>query len=46
MTAAHRLYERFGFRRTPESDIIVEDGLQLRSYALDIEEGRPDGDRD
>jgi GNAT superfamily N-acetyltransferase len=46
MTAAHRLYERFGFRRTPESDIIVEDGLQLRSYALDLEEGRPDGDHD
>jgi ribosomal protein S18 acetylase RimI-like enzyme len=46
MTAAHRLYERFGFRRVPESDIIVENGLQLRSYALDLEEGRPDGDRE
>jgi GNAT superfamily N-acetyltransferase len=46
MTAAHRLYERFGFRRAPESDIIVEDGLQLRSYALDLGEERPDGNRE
>jgi ribosomal protein S18 acetylase RimI-like enzyme len=44
MTAAHRLYERFGFRRLPESDIIVEDGIELRSYVLDLEEG-PLGDR-
>jgi ribosomal protein S18 acetylase RimI-like enzyme len=46
MTAAHRLYGRFGFRRAPESDIIVEDGLQLRSYALDLGEERPDGNRE
>jgi GNAT superfamily N-acetyltransferase len=45
MTAAHRLYGRFGFRRAPESDIIVESGLLLRSYVLDLEEGRADGDR-
>jgi GNAT superfamily N-acetyltransferase len=36
MESAHRLYERLGFRRTPESDIIVDDGLQLRSYVLDL----------
>jgi GNAT superfamily N-acetyltransferase len=39
MGAAHRVYERLGFRRAPESDIIVEDGLRLRSYVLDLDEG-------
>ena len=38
MTSAHRLYERLGFRRAPESDMIVEDGLRLRSYVLDLAE--------
>jgi GNAT superfamily N-acetyltransferase len=38
MTAAHRLYERFGFRRTPEFDMMVENGrLRLMSYALALE---------
>ena len=38
MRPAHRLYERLGFRRVPESDIIVEHGLALRSFVLDLEE--------
>jgi GNAT superfamily N-acetyltransferase len=39
MATAHRLYERFGFRRAPEFDIMVEDGrLRLMSYVLDLEE--------
>lgn len=38
MASAHRLYERLGFRRTPESDMIVENGLRLRSYVLDLAE--------
>jgi len=38
MESAHRLYERLGFRRAPESDMIVEDGLRLRSYVLDLDE--------
>ncbi|MDX6548470.1 MAG: hypothetical protein QOG33_2020 [Gaiellales bacterium] len=37
MHAAHRLYERLGFRRSPESDMIVENGLALRSYVFDFE---------
>ncbi|MDX6519734.1 MAG: hypothetical protein QOJ31_1140 [Gaiellales bacterium] len=36
MQAAHRLYERLGFRRSPESDMIVESGLNLRSYVFDF----------
>jgi GNAT superfamily N-acetyltransferase len=36
MQAAHHLYERFGFRRAPEFDMIVEDGLQLISYVLPL----------
>jgi GNAT superfamily N-acetyltransferase len=38
MAAAHRLYERFGFRRDPASDMMVGRGLQLRSFVLDLEE--------
>jgi ribosomal protein S18 acetylase RimI-like enzyme len=38
MESAHRLYERLGFRRSPESDMIVEDGLRLRSYVFDLAE--------
>jgi GNAT superfamily N-acetyltransferase len=37
MQAAHRLYERLGFRRSPESDMIVEGGLNLRSYVFHLE---------
>jgi GNAT superfamily N-acetyltransferase len=36
MGAAHRLYGRFGFRRAPEFDMIVEEQLQLLSYVLDM----------
>jgi ribosomal protein S18 acetylase RimI-like enzyme len=34
--AAHHLYERFGFRRAPEFDMIAEDGLRLISYVLTL----------
>lgn len=34
MTAAHRLYERLGFTRTPSFDWSPIPGLRLRTYAL------------
>jgi hypothetical protein len=37
MRSAHRPYERLGFRSWPESDIIVGNGLQLRSYRFELE---------
>jgi ribosomal protein S18 acetylase RimI-like enzyme len=36
MHAAHRLYERLGFRRTPELDWSPEQGVQLVAYRLDL----------
>ena len=36
MTAAHRLYERLGFVRTPSFDWSPVPGLQLRTYALTL----------
>jgi predicted N-acetyltransferase YhbS len=36
MTAAHRLYERLGFVRTPSHDWSPVPGLQLRTYALPL----------
>jgi ribosomal protein S18 acetylase RimI-like enzyme len=36
MTAAHRLYERLGFRRLPERDWSPVAGVALRVYALDL----------
>ena len=36
MTAAHRLYERAGFRRDPEHDHLLEGGLLLLAYAADL----------
>ena len=37
MDAARRLYERLGFRRAPEFDMMVEEGrLQLVSYVLEL----------
>jgi len=33
---AHRLYERYGFRRAPEFDMMVEERLQLLSYVLEM----------
>ena len=34
MTAAHRLYERLGFRRLPERDWTPVPGIDLLVYAL------------
>ncbi|MFB9370239.1 GNAT family N-acetyltransferase [Kitasatospora sp. NPDC001664] len=34
MTAAHRLYERLGFARTPERDWEVRPGVVLLTYGL------------
>ncbi len=36
MTAAHRIYERRGFTRTPERDWSPEPGLELRTYVLPL----------
>jgi ribosomal protein S18 acetylase RimI-like enzyme len=36
MTAAHRLYERLGFARTPSFDWSPVPGLLLRTYALPL----------
>ena len=36
MTTAHRLYERAGFRRDPERDEVLEGGLVLLGYVLDV----------
>ena len=36
MTAAHRLYERAGFRRDPDRDEVLEGGLLLLAYVLDL----------
>lgn len=37
MTAAQRLYERAGFRRLPDHDVVLEGGLLLLTYVLDLE---------
>lgn len=36
MTAAHRLYERLGFLRTPSFDWSPVPGMRLRTYALPL----------
>ena len=36
MQAAHRIYERLGFRRAPTRDWEPEPGLRLLSYELDL----------
>ena len=36
MAAAHRIYERLGFRRAPECDMIAERDTPLRAYVLDL----------
>ena len=36
MTAAHRLYERLGFRRLPERDWSPVPGIDLLVYALEL----------
>ena len=47
MTVAHRLYERAGFHRDPDTDEVLDDGLVLLGYALDVggrvEPPRPGG---
>jgi GNAT superfamily N-acetyltransferase len=40
MTAAHRLYGRTGFRRDPPRDEILDDGLKLLAYILDLSDER------
>ncbi|MFP3901376.1 MAG: GNAT family N-acetyltransferase [Acidimicrobiia bacterium] len=37
MTAAHRLYERLGFRRDPTMDQVVGDRLWLRGFRLRLD---------
>jgi len=37
MAAAHRLYERLGFQRSPERDWEYEPGRRLLSYQLDLQ---------
>ena len=36
MEAAHRLYERLGFRRAPDRDHIPVPGVQLWAYVLSL----------
>jgi hypothetical protein len=36
MTAAHRLYEKLGFRRSPERDWEFEPGRRLLGYEHDL----------
>jgi GNAT superfamily N-acetyltransferase len=36
MAAAQRLYERAGFRRDIDRDRVLDDGLHLIAYALDL----------
>jgi GNAT superfamily N-acetyltransferase len=36
MSVAHRLYERAGFRRDPDRDEVLSDGLHLLAYILDL----------
>ena len=36
MRAAHRIYERAGFRRDPGLDFVVGDGLRLLGFSLDL----------
>ncbi len=39
MVAAHRLYERLGFRRAPALDHDPVAGVHLLAYALDLQSG-------
>jgi GNAT superfamily N-acetyltransferase len=40
MIAAHRLYHRAGFRRDPGRDQVLDGGLLLLAYALDLDPER------
>ncbi len=37
MTVAQRLYDRAGFRRAPERDHLLDEGLLLLAYVRDLE---------
>ncbi|MEZ5097242.1 MAG: hypothetical protein R2731_14750 [Nocardioides sp.] len=37
MTAAHRVYERYGFRRLPERDWSPLPGVQLIAYGVELD---------
>ncbi len=39
MTTAHRLYDRVGFRRDPDRDELLRDGLLLLAYVLHLDPG-------
>ena len=45
MTVAHRIYERAGFRRDPGQDHVLEGGLLLLAYVLDLDDGMVVGTR-
>jgi GNAT superfamily N-acetyltransferase len=45
MTVAHRIYERAGFRRHPDHDHTMDDGLLLLAYVLDLDDSRVVGTR-
>lgn len=45
MTVAHRIYERAGFRRDTDGDHVMQDGLLLLAYVLDLGNGRVVGTR-
>lgn len=37
MTVAHRIYEREGFRRTTERDVVLSPEFRLMAFTLDID---------
>jgi ribosomal protein S18 acetylase RimI-like enzyme len=41
MAAAHRLYQRFGFRRAPELDHRPVPGVELLAFTLDLDPAGP-----
>ena len=45
MRAAHRVYDRFGFRRDPTRDWSPEPGIELIAFALRLGPSRRDGTR-
>lgn len=38
MTTAHHVYEKFGFVRTPERDWSPREGVDLKTFRLELEE--------
>ncbi|HEX2700594.1 MAG TPA: GNAT family N-acetyltransferase [Acidimicrobiales bacterium] len=36
MTVAHRIYERAGFRRVPERDVVISPELQIMAFTLEL----------